>query len=452
MSQLQRWYKGFSYRGSPQILVEQIANQVQLHNLSQVIPLLRIEKDVGARKQFYFFLAIESTQPDEIPTEVSESHLLKLNYFKKPVKNPINFKTSLNYEEIKSMVGIAHDVHNYTHNIPYQPKPVSDDNPFDFTASLITSQPYLQDDGKDFSHQYERLLYWLSALGAGSWESFKKTCQSLELAEPRRILRRLKLLGHLESSADGSKWSISPIALVKVSSPSEFQEFVLCGQRSLKLVQKLEQLTTVTSINQRDAPPCIHLQLAHSKNVSYLIEQITEFSLIDAGESSSQLANILQNIDTWQQNLRNLQGIVPSSYEWKYFDGNDFVDCISPKETGMYQLSPREINNSFTRTLFYDQPNDKWLQGDWYGLRFLALYHNQDISCIVHYNKTTESLEIPLDQRWPEIYERALVLASGLLPTYQRTEQGLWLVYKRISPKLATQLTDKLGIRLHNDD
>ncbi len=442
MSQLQRWYKGFSYRGSPQILVEQIANQVQLHNLSQIVPGLRIEKEANSRKKFYFFLAIESIQMGDIPSEV-KSNLIEnpacSRFFKEKFRDKIVDDPNFIYKDIKYMVEGT--------NIPYQlEEPVSDDNPFDFTASLITSQAYLQDDGKDFSHQYERLLYWLSALGAGSWESFKKACQSLELAEPRRILRRLKLLGHLESSADGSKWSMSPIALVKVSSQSEYQEFVLCGQRSLKLVQKLEQLTTVTSINQRDAPPSIQLQLAHSKNVSYLIKQITEFSIIDAGESSSQLANILPNIDTWQQNLRNLQGIVPSSYDWKYFDGNDFVDCISPKETGMYQLSPREINNTFTQTLFYDQPNDKWLQGDWYGLRFLALYHNQDISCIVHYNKTTESLAIPLDQRWPEIYERALVLASGLLPTYQRTEQSWWLVYERISSKLATQLTDKLGI------
>jgi hypothetical protein len=369
MPKLQRWYKGFSYRGSSQKLVEQIANQVQQHNLNQIVPGLRIEKkEANSRKKFYFFLAIESTQMGDIPSEV-KSNLIEnpacSRFFKEKFRDKIVDDPNFTYKDIKYMVEGT--------NIPYQlEEQVSDDNPFDFAASLITSKPYLQDDGKDFSHQYERLLYWLSALGAGSWESFKKVCQSLELAEPRRILRRLKLLGHLESSADGSKWSMAPIALVKVNSQSESQEFVLCGQRSLKLVQRLEQLTTVTSINQRDAPSYIHLQLANSKNVSYLIEQInTEFSISDAGKASSKLAEILPDIDTWQQNLKNLPGIVPSSYDWKYFDGNDFVDCISPKETGMYQRSPREINNSFTRTLFYDQPNDKWLQGDWYGLRFL---------------------------------------------------------------------------------
>jgi len=433
MQKLQRWYKGFSYRGNLKQLVEQISNQVQEHNLSKVIPLLRIEKNVNPRKQFYFFLAIESAEKGEIPIEISQSYLLKLNYF----KNPIHGAKSFNYEEIKSMVGIAHDVHDYTHNIPYKPKPVAYDNPFDFISSSTPSS-----SNNNFSRQYERLLYWLSALGAGSWDSFKKACQSLELPEPRRIVRRLKLLGHLELSVDGSKWSMSPTALVKVNSQSENKKFILCGQRSHKLLQKLEQFTTVTPKNNGDAPPCIHLD--NLKNVSELIEY-SEFYISDVGNASSKLAEILPNIDTWQQNLRNLQGIVPSLYEWQYFDGHNFVDCVSPKETGLYQYK-REANNNISGTVFYDQPNNKWLQGDWYGLRLLAL-HNQDIS--VHYDKTKESLAIPLDQRWPEIYERALVLASGLLP--QLTTER-WLVYERISLELSTQLTDKLTISLQNND
>jgi hypothetical protein len=155
-------------------------------------------------------------------------------------------------------------------------------------------------------------------------------------------------------------------------------------------------------------------------------------------------AEILPDINTWQHNLRNLQGIVPSLYEWQYFDGHKFVDCVSPKETGLYQYK-HEANNNISGTVFFDKPNDKWLQGDWYGLRFLAL-HNQDIS--VHYDKTKESLAIPLEQRWPEIYERALVLASGLLPRYQQTGQSWWLVYEGIILELATQLTDKLRVYL----
>ncbi|HIE00197.1 MAG TPA: hypothetical protein EYP59_07905 [Thiotrichaceae bacterium] len=439
MEKLQRWYKGYSYRGSPKKLVEQISNQVQQHNLSQVVPLLRMEKGVKPRKPFYFFLAIESRQPGQIPSEVIQSHLLELAYFNKPIPGAERF----NYEEIKSMVGIAHDVHDYTHNIPYQPKPVSYDNPFDFMTSS-NSERSLHDDGKDFSHQYERLLYWLSALGGGSWESFKKACQSLELTEPKRILRRFKLLGHLESSADGLKWSMSPIALVKVNSQSESQEFVLCGQRSLKLVQRLEQLATVISKNQADAPPCIHIQLAHSENVSDLIEQINaEFSIIDAGDASRQLANIFPDISKWKQGLKPLQGIKPSLYEWKHFNGEEFVDGIFEGKAGMYQMWPMAETDRPHYTLFYDPESEAWLQGDWYGLRFLALQYNTQAKIYARYDSSTKRLAIPTQLRWPELYERALVLASGQLPT--RQDSGL--LYDKVGLEVVRQLTTKLNVK-----
>ncbi len=449
MPKLQRWYKGLFYvNGNKRQLKYQIEKIHDFNELTLGVPVVHEEYGVGRYQGVVTlkvneledkYLIFEYATHSKLYLPLSSLHLINRFISIDPEHTPLlprlKKRKNKNFEVYET----------HTHNIPYQPKPVGYDNPFDF----ITSSPHPSSslaDNEEIYRRYERLLYWLSAIGDGSRESFKIACQSLELAEPRRILRRLKLLGHLESSADGSRWTMSPTALVKTKS----QEFVLCGQRSLKLVQRLEQLAKVTSINQRRCPPCIYLKLA-SKNVSYLIEH-AEFSISDAGKASSKLAKILPDIETWQQNLRNLQGIEPSLYEWQYFDDHHFVDCVSPNKTGLYQFVRREANNNMSRTVFYDQPNNRWLQGDWYGLRFLALYHNQDISCIVHYNKTTENLAIPLDQRWPEIYERALVLASGQLPTYQRTEQSWWLVYERITPKLATQLTDKLGVRLHNND
>lgn len=80
MPQVQRWYTGFSYRGNPQDLIKQISEQVQRHNLTKLVPLLRVEKGIKSRKPFYFFLAIESHQVGELPTELQAS-LLKLSFF-----------------------------------------------------------------------------------------------------------------------------------------------------------------------------------------------------------------------------------------------------------------------------------------------------------------------------------------------------------------------------------
>ncbi len=439
MPQIQRWYKGFSYTGDPRLLVEQISKQVQQHNLSQFVPLLRLQKGVKRRGQFYFFLAIESSQIGDIPTEVS-TKLLQLSFF----KYSISGSPSFTYDQIKSMVGDAHDVYDYINQIPYQPlQEFTYENPFNLRASpLINNSSY---DIDATSHRYEQLLYWLSALGCGTWESFKNACNILNIEEPKRILRRLRLLGHIESSLDGLRWSIAPLALVKVGSKSDFQEFILCGQMSVNLLRELEGYVKLKLINQlrADAPPCVRIQVDGSNILSYLIEQVSsKFSMNNAGEVSKQLTNILPELATWKQNLRHLQGIVLSLYEWERFDGNDFVICGLPTETGMYRMYNKQISEHPLYSLFYDQERDLWLQGDWYGLRFLALQHIGH-QCIACYEFETKRLAIPLSQRLPGIYERALVLASGILPIFQYP----WLLYENVEHEVVHLLSAKLNIK-----
>lgn len=443
MPQVQRWYKGYKYTGNPKELVEQISKKVQEYNLSPYVPILRLERGAKSRKPFYFFLAIESKELGEIPSEVSDSNLLKLPLLKIPAAPG---SPCFRYEQIKSMVGVAHDIHDYTNPIPYQTsQKFTNDNPFDWIGSPFINKPSSNVD--ELSQRYEQLLYWLSALGSGTWESFKKACDALGLEEPKRILRRFRLLGHIESSLDGSRWSTAPTTFVEVKSESGSQEFILCGQRSKHLLEKLQQYTTVKLTNQLrgDAPPYVHLQLDSVEELDYTLEQVRNqigITITNVGNASLKLATLLPDLTTWKQGLRRLQGIVPSLYEWKRFDGNDFVECCSCDVTGMYQMFAREETARPRYTLFYNQESDYWLQGDWYGLRFLALQHNGQ-ECIVRYDIATERLAIPICQRWPEIYERALVLPSGQLPTYQDS----WLLYEKVGLEVVRQLTDKLNVK-----
>lgn len=429
MPKVQRWYTGFSYRGNPQDLIKQISEQVQRHNLTKLVPLLRVEKGIKSRKPFYFFLAIESHQVGELPTELQAS-LLKLSFFQCPIKNSRGFT----YEQIKPMVGVAHDVYDYTSPIPYEPRQyLSADNPFELTE--LHSINHSDADWVKSSQNSDRFLYWLSTLGSGSWESFKKSCNALQLEEPKRILRRLRLLGHLESSIDGSRWSAAPSTIVKIN--SQTSEFILCGQRSISLLRQLEEYGIVASITHQtggEAPTCIQLVVSNPDAIA------NNFPIINAGEASRRLAQILPDIATWQQSLRNMPGIVPSQWEWQHFDGDNFEICGIPHETGMYQMS--DENRNLCYTLFYNQNTNTWHQGDWYGLRFLALHH-YGASCQADYNFATKCLAIPVKQRWPELYERALVLASGQLPTYQ----GNWLLYQNVGGEVAHQLSQKLNVK-----
>lgn len=446
MPQVKRWYKGYEYKGNPKQLVEQISQKIREYNLSQYVPLLRLEKGASSRKRFCFFLAIDSKEVGEIPLEVSQSNLLRLPSLRVPA---VPSDPCFTYEQIKPMVGVAHDVHDYTNPIPYQTVHESTyDNPFDLIALPPINQP--SSDVDKILQSYEQLFYWLCALGNGTWESFKKACEALGLEEPKRILRRLRLLGHIEASLDGLRWSTAPTALVKVKSQTDSQEFVLCGQRNENLLKKLEQYVTVKVINQSrgNALPCIRLELASLDELSHLTEQVRSqigITIINAGEVSLQLAQVLPELMTWQQGLRSLQGIVPSLYEWKCFDRNVFAETIFCGQTGMYQMWKRTEVDRPLRTLFYDSESKTWRQGDWYGLRFLALHYSNQ-PCIAQYNSAKALLAVPYSQRWPELYERALVLASGQLPTYQKTEENLWLIYENVKQELAQLLMEKLCI------
>ncbi|MBW4599689.1 MAG: hypothetical protein KME29_08745 [Calothrix sp. FI2-JRJ7] len=439
MAQL-RWYLGYKYRNSSDELIKNISEKIHQHNLSKYIPVLRIEKRIKARGEFYFFIAVESSQKGVIPKEVYESNFLKLKYFKIPA---VYEGASFTYEDIKPMVGASHDVCDYTNPIPYKPLPkIINEHWFDFTESQITN--YLS-QLSDASSKYKQLLYWLSALGYGTWESFKKTCDKLEIQEPTRVLRRLKLLGHIEFSLDGKRWSIAPTAIVQIPSNSSLQEFILCGQQSVDLLNKLQQYTLVNFINQpfEDAPPCIHIQVDSFNNISTLYNNVgTNLSITNAAQVSKQLASILPNINIWKNNLVKLPSIVTSCYNWQKFNGNNFVDCDLPTESGMYQMYSQDTSvHTPLRTLFYDKESNCWLCGDWYGLRFLALQQIQK-ACIFIYNQQTKHLVVPVSQRFPEIYERALVLASGILPTYKDS----YLLYTKIEPDLANLLSSKLNL------
>lgn len=444
MQKNQRWYNGFTYKGDPRQLIELISKKVIDHDLSSFIPLVRIEKKAKINKSYYFFMAIDNAIPGELPESV-KNHLMILPCFKFPIKGSPCFT----YQDIKSMVGAAHDVFECNNPIPYKLiETYKHDDPFD-----VGIQPNI-DLAKDNSQIYQKFLYWLSSVGYGSWDLFKKTCNTLGLDEPKRILRRLKLLGHIETSNDGQKWSIAPTAIVKVSSLEDISEYILCGQQNSYLVEKLHNFADIYTINQLNSPLCFRVKVNNKINIQRIIKNVENeinISIKYSYDIAQKLALLLPDIENWKLTLKLLSGITESLYDWKYLQNGNFIECTLPKQTGMYQMWDRESKNAPRKTLFYDQNTKNWRQGDWYGLRFLVLNYNRD-DLIARYNPETLQLAIPYCQRWPELYERALVLASGLLPKYQKTaEQNLWLIYENISLDLAHQLTQKLHVNCQEE-
>lgn len=437
---IQRWYRGFRYKGNPGELVKKVSEYIQGLGLAKSLPLLRLEKGAKRNKTFYFFIAIESESIGVVPSPVESTKIFQLPFFKTPaVKNC----TCFSYEQIKPMVGTAHDVTDYTNPIPYRAQPrVISESPLVLVDSRETKT--LSDELiRQSSAKHEHLLYWLSASGNVTWESFKKTCEILDLSEPRCILRRLKILHYLTASDNGSKWQIHPPSLVNLGVNSETgdQTFLLHGQRSHRFLQKLKTFGSLKERHQPrgEAPRRIKLILPSQIMIETLTQSMQTYGYsINFAQSPT-----IPSLNDWQNSLARIEGILPFNFDLKIFDGKNFTDCIFQNQTGFYQFWTKDSNPQLRYSFFYDQNTQSWLQGDWYGLRFLAIL-SMGLNHEIYYNPEEKTLAIPIAQRLPELYESYLVMASGILPTYRDS----FLIYDRIRLQLAREILDILGLTL----
>ena len=317
-------------------------------------------------------------------------------------------------------------------------------DPFDRDADVWRPPPTASPEA---NAAHERLLYWISARGEGTWAQFRDAAQTLGVAEDRRAarsaIRRMILLGHLDRSADGQRWSASPAALVRLADDPD--TVYLAGARVPSL---LSGFTTRKTEQIHDAgPPRLDTDAAILQN----LEAIRAFA--DAGVASERLADILPCVDVWKDTLKAVR-IIPASFDvveiWK--DG-DFRLCESlytrdgrhTGESGMYQFGRSSDQSGRTQIAFFDEPRQKFLSGDWYGLRFLSIQAGEGAPQAI-YDAENGALLIPESQRWPLLYERALTLASGLLP--DRADNAAALRYPNLPRNVAETLCGKLNVNL----
>ena len=433
---MDRRYVGVQAIGKPIDIFDRIRLITQGQGMTRTIPAVKFEKKPD--KLFFVFLAVEGADKLQLPDNVRT--VLQYAGFKQPYFFP------LEPAEIESMTGSA-ELETYSlKTIPYVSSwsnNVSD--PFDLSDVL----PNSENRGEAaFGERYDHLLYWLSTNGEGTWQTFAKVCNVLRLAvdvkETKSIFRRLRLLGYIESSKDGQKWSICPTALVQCAADPNV--CFLTGQQTPKLIMELGEQYRVKNLPQSgyQGPSCVKVHSRLSGEIS-----INGFHVTCTGPTAIQLAQLLPDLEGWKNVLPAIK-IALFRYNIERWNGTQFMQCSTFRESdgryigksGMYRLTRKEEINPYQLVLYFDEPNQRWLRGDWYGLRFLA--DNADRQGIVGYASGTNVTLIRNGERWPLLYERALVLASGMLPA--RSEDREWLIYSGVSGKLVQLLTEKLNV------
>ena len=171
------------------------------------------------------------------------------------------------------------------------------------------------DNDPQIGNRYNYLLYWLSAIGKGSWHTFAKTCVILGLVDEarkaRNVFRKLRLLGHVECSPDGLRWQVCPSTMVL--SPDGNYCF-LCGQRTPGLEKQLNDQYFVTYIDQHgfQGPTAIRVDIDEGC--------MNDGNFIWTGPASLNLATVLPDIEGWKRILPMVDRLNIHNYsieKWK---------------------------------------------------------------------------------------------------------------------------------------
>lgn len=408
------------------------------NNLGEHVPRLCVERRRSRRSgRFFIFLGINSDQKGVLPPAVASHLQMLVSGLKgRPVAD-------VYIQDIKSMISGEIDISDYARTIKYQPPqtfPVEDPFATEIIADTVENKP---------AESYNQLLYWLSVIGSGSWDTFRTICQNLlppDSPPPRQIFRRLRLLGHVEYQNKAKRWVICPPCLVQIGNVPH-PACYLAGQRTPQMIEQLSrQANWVSRLFHPGglAPDCVRLTFETMQLAETAVANVPHLRF--AGDAANRLATLLPPLDEWQKELETLPSshIVSGHYNFQQWCDNAFQPVAFGGESGFYQLTRHDVEHNPPQfILFYNAGQECWQRGDWYDLRYLAQHRSGQI-VPARYQPQTRQCAIHLNSRWPHLYERALVLASGQLP---QIRDG-WLYFTNIAPQLGQTLAAKLDTSL----
>jgi len=430
------------YAGSLQrkIVCATIRTNVEQHGLASVLPLVKFE--TGKSKEYYLGIAFD----ENIPNAVEDARRVLLE---SSIKNII--LEPQQPEAIKSLLRGTIDCASFTIPISYEKENEPETiNPSQILSLADTIEMQSFEKNMPEIEFLDKLLYWCSSTGQGDLRGIQNACELLgictEWGGTWSVLRRFVLLGHLEfKTLNTIRWGVVPSVLIKTS---ENGAYFLSGQRSPSMMTALQKQLDVKENPQMEGPKQLIVE-GVKEDVDIILT--TSQKIVNLGCVSERLSKLLPKLELWAKSIPAWDEKDFERYQIElYFPQNDefvTVESMSQPEKGLYRFSIEHNKRKLETLAYFDDKNIIWKCGDFYGLRFLA---RQNVGiCNAVYNEKNNELVIADKNRWPMPYERALVLASGMLPRRLKTENGLSvLAYAGVSRELAKRLCGLLSLTM----
>lgn len=485
------WYVGRLVAGRPNIVFGRVREAVQYLHLNQRVPFARFSSRqevvprTANRRGRHVFFAVEARNIDEADA-FAESIWRVAQSFAPSVTERLELGDRLRSVNANTIpLQVDNEIWHFTRGtyaegspqatfrvptVPTKPDKDAGDplgshetdtlasppQEADPTAVLLGAPQLTSAIDAGACERHQRLLLWVSAAGRGSWEVFARVSNqlgtSIDGVTARRVMRRLALLGHVESDPDGRNWSATPAALVQLA--TDPTRAFCCGQRSEQLRRRLEQLWPLAAPDPQvgnDGAPRWVVNVGKVRDPGVLLKA-RGLPFRWEGPAADNLVQHLPALDRWQQLLPRVGPLTPPEHVQRWHAGAyrdearfRITEGRPQGLTGLYRLFYENDKSTFDLTGFFDADKGEFLRGDWYGLRFLA-GRQAGLLCparwLTHQGRSV--LLVPLARRWPLLYERALALASGLLPIHD----GARLCYLDVPFDIVSTLAKLLGVTL----
>lgn len=319
--------------------------------------------------------------------------------------------------------------------------------PLHFEPGLATELPDSLNETEETEavenrEAYDRLLWWCSSKASGTVTQLSEIAGRLGLTGLEGsvwgVIKNLSLLGHLDVSleARGWTWRVAPPTLVGTASG---ERAFLAGAQSAKLRKRLVETAGATLDGSHGGPSRLSIP---SDSIAAL-ETVLGFAPRSAAHATERWTELLPTLGEWQRTLVQDPDIAaqPHLYSLERYSGNRFTRLTGDDPpSGFYRVQRQ--GEQFRPKHVFRTADGLWLNGDFSSLRFLALTQPQARQL------ANGTLLIPWLQRWPTLYERALVLASGQLPLVQEIGADKLLAYAAVPAAASRKLAAQLGVNL----
>ena len=289
------------------------------------------------------------------------------------------------------------------------------------------------------------LLMWASEFGSGTWGHLRDTAAYLARVHdtgdrPWYLAAPLSDLGHIDLSWSTERWSMSNPALVM---PRGCGLCVyLVGARPRRMLERFQDAADAQDvypfeIPQGNAPVALFAKCASVDAAQTIADRLGIPLLFDPS------AALAQSVPAVDPSALELAAPVPIEDTLEQFDPRSFrwIATSDRDQPGLFRT------DLYGRSIFRLKRDDQWYKVDQAIGQMLAL---SDRSDLLRWSPPSldwvrpSMLEIPSWLALPQLAERAVVAASGLLPKRERGKR----LYRNVSRVVATTLAERLGVGL----